>query len=102
MTTEKRHWTKNPWAWSILLTLVIGAAPVVIALLGELFARMAGCEVAMPMAQNCRFVSESMAFTFTRMMTAIAYAVLTVPAAIAVLVATLIAYSLLKNRGAKQ
>ena len=102
MSSEKRHWTKNPWAWSILLTLIIGAAPVVIALLGELVARIAGCEVAMPLAQNCRFGGESIAFTASRMMTVIAYAVLTVPAAIAVLVATLIAYSLLKNRGSKR
>ncbi|MEM6711542.1 MAG: hypothetical protein AAF590_04600 [Pseudomonadota bacterium] len=89
---------KGPWLWSIGIVIFIGLTPVVAAFVGELMALAMGCTVEIPNLRDCaRGIPFFESFSLW-LMQMIAWAIITVPCAIAVLVGLAISHTIIKKR----
>ncbi|MEM1288249.1 MAG: hypothetical protein AAGH60_07855 [Pseudomonadota bacterium] len=87
------------WRWSIGVILFIGLAPLVAAVLGEVIARIMGCQVDFPRLSQCGLSNGFFESLATWLMLNIRWALVSVPAAIVALVGLGITWTVMKQRG---
>lgn len=88
----------TPWRWSIGIVLFIGLVPLAAAFVGELLARIMGCEVAFPQLGSCSRGIEFFESLSIWLMAMIRWAIITVPATLITLLGLAVTHTILKKR----